>query len=913
MTRFVSEDGFELPSPTDGTPPTWQRWGRAAVAVVAAGAMLVVQTAALAQDAMTKAGRSGESYGMAISRGTLPTVDGNGAVTLFPGSSNAQSTFNTQELFPGASGSLDGLKGAYQNGSAALTKQGQDSYATLKTSTTPEGQAVSVVRGSVTQSRPDLRNDPVFGATDKVLSNIDTIAKNFSDCSVDTIFKSTTDKAHLDDIRTCERVNDTSGQCTLIHDYSVGVLEAVSGETSFESCGEGCLDFYVGKIGNNYWKGEACGVHNVAVTVRLVAAEAITSATLEYVKWDDYIQVYIGDNVVWSGPPETGPRPANCDLMSDFEFIPNLDVKSSFAKNGLLKFGLKVTVGKEGEGYARIRIRYDTSKAVQSKGYSPTECYDRMKKADDKFCKVTFECTDQPTLDANGCSTINGVLVCPSNFTEPVANGFSPLCRSTKVTTTCDFWEGQAECWTDPTGVQHCPTVSGNAMPVDTCKQLEAQGCGFISSECVGGAKGASGTCYVNEERWDCGGDVDVPSMTQERTYDCKGPLRCQGTECVDANNETNPDFAKAAAALQASRFMAMDNDCASEDPDIVSKCQVFKGNAQTCKKVFGGIVDCCSPKSAGTNLGDYMTLAFAMRKADTAIMAMDKTSAVRGAWETLRTPVTEAWSSVKTPIVESWNSIWDGYAGVCKAAACWDGAGHMTYGETVSKGFLHEIEQGIMQEVSQWVGETFGAETYSMLFEVTATGDVVLGGIIGTALGWIMWAYMIYQITMILIKIIWECTKEEFQLNVNKQLRNCHFIGSYCASKAFGCVEKRESYCCFNSPLSRIIQEQARPQLGTTFGTPENPECGGLTVDDLQRIDWNKVDLSEWMGILSSTGHMPDPNAITSDSLTKNNFFQDANGTRRNVETRSTDRLNGIDGAGVRSEASKQYRMGIN
>ncbi|WP_436286825.1 conjugal transfer protein TraN [Xenorhabdus poinarii] len=25
-------------------------------------------------------------------------------------------------------------------------------------------------------------------------------------------------------------------------------------------------------------------------------------------------------------------------------------------------------------------------------------------------------------------------------------------------------------------------------------------------------------------------------------------------------------------------------------------------------------------------------------------------------------------------------------------------------------------------------------------------------------------------------------------------------------------CIEKRKAYCCFNSPLSRIIQEQVRP-----------------------------------------------------------------------------------------------------
>src|SRR5260363_98333 len=49
-------------------------------------------------------------------------------------------------------------------------------------------------------------------------------------------------------------------------------------------------------------------------------------------------------------------------------------------------------------------------------------------------------------------------------------------------------------------------------------------------------------------------------------------------------------------------------------------------------------------------------------------------------------------------------------------------------------------------------------------------------------------------------------------------------------------CIEKRESYCCFNSPLSRMIQEQVRPQLGLPFGDAELGEIvrqrrGGKTI----------------------------------------------------------------------------------
>ena len=75
-----------------------------------------------------------------------------------------------------------------------------------------------------------------------------------------------------------------------------------------------------------------------------------------------------------------------------------------------------------------------------------------------------------------------------------------------------------------------------------------------------------------------------------------------------------------------------------------------------------------------------------------------------------------------------------------------------------------------------------------------------------------------------------------------------CHYVGSYCAVKVLGiCLQKKKTYCCFHSVLARIVQEQGRKQLGIGWGTPKSPNCRGFTPDEFQRIDFSKIDFSEW------------------------------------------------------------------
>lgn len=82
-----------------------------------------------------------------------------------------------------------------------------------------------------------------------------------------------------------------------------------------------------------------------------------------------------------------------------------------------------------------------------------------------------------------------------------------------------------------------------------------------------------------------------------------------------------------------------------------------------------------------------------------------------------------------------------------------------------------------------------------------------------------------------------------------------CYEIGEYCRERwqFVGCVQRAKSFCCFNSKMGRIIHQQGRAQLNsvTGFGTPEAPNCRGLTPEEFQSIDFSKIDFSDYYGDL--------------------------------------------------------------
>ncbi len=90
-------------------------------------------------------------------------------------------------------------------------------------------------------------------------------------------------------------------------------------------------------------------------------------------------------------------------------------------------------------------------------------------------------------------------------------------------------------------------------------------------------------------------------------------------------------------------------------------------------------------------------------------------------------------------------------------------------------------------------------------------------------------------------------CSANEKLLQVKRQSRLCHYVGTYCAKKKLGvCIKKKSSFCCFGSKLLKAFQEQGRQQIGLGWGEPKHPLCRGFTIEEIQRIDFSKLDLSE-------------------------------------------------------------------
>jgi conjugal transfer mating pair stabilization protein TraN len=53
---------------------------------------------------------------------------------------------------------------------------------------------------------------------------------------------------------------------------------------------------------------------------------------------------------------------------------------------------------------------------------------------------------------------------------------------------------------------------------------------------------------------------------------------------------------------------------------------------------------------------------------------------------------------------------------------------------------------------------------------------------------------------------------------------------------------------------LARIVNEQGRVQVGKGWGGAQNPDCSGFSVEQLQRLDFAAMDLSEFYASLVPT-----------------------------------------------------------
>ena len=113
-------------------------------------------------------------------------------------------------------------------------------------------------------------------------------------------------------------------------------------------------------------------------------------------------------------------------------------------------------------------------------------------------------------------------------------------------------------------------------------------------------------------------------------------------------------------------------------------------------------------------------------------------------------------------------------------------------------------------------------------------------------------------------------CSRAERELAQERHDGNTHYLGEYCARRILGiCIRRERAWCVFGSKLGRIFQQQGRAQLGIGWGN-----CRGLTVAELEGVDFNALDLSEFTADLLAGGREPSvslPDAGDTQTLMRN------------------------------------------
>ena len=113
-------------------------------------------------------------------------------------------------------------------------------------------------------------------------------------------------------------------------------------------------------------------------------------------------------------------------------------------------------------------------------------------------------------------------------------------------------------------------------------------------------------------------------------------------------------------------------------------------------------------------------------------------------------------------------------------------------------------------------------------------------------------WSLAIAVVIYIVVSMT-SCNEDEGKLAMKEGAHLCHAVGTWCSScltilgKCVSCIERTTSKCCFNSVLSRLINEQGRTQLGKPWGDAEHPDCSGFTIAQLQSLDFAAMDLTEF------------------------------------------------------------------
>lgn len=333
---------------------------------------------------------------------------------------------------------------------------------------------------------------------------------------------------------------------------------------------------------------------------------------------------------------------------------------------------------------------------------------------------------------------------------------------------------------------------------VNDCQPLRDKSCGQINTRCI--EQDDKGACVMSEQTFHC---PDKPESTTEKTV-CAQSAFCQtdGTGCFATSATADRDFALAAVMLEAAREAGV----YGVDPN---KVEIFKGAMEQCgMKVIGGstLKSCCKSSGGGAAFSNYALLGAGMTVANEA----SRETAKMGS-----------------------KYMYDALYGKADSTLFNKGLGAMNSAAA-------KLGDGIFNPNFKFYGFSF---KFSLAngFQLASFDPYSFG----------------LQVGLMLMQEWLSCDSSEQVMGLKRGQNLCVHTETYCSKKMLQvCIEKKQRHCCFNSKLAKIINRQGRAQLGMKLS-----ECGGFNQDQLQTLDFSRMDFSEF--IADVLPKEPDQNAL--------------------------------------------------
>ena len=470
-----------------------------------------------------------------------------------------------------------------------------------------------------------------------------------------------------------------------------------------------------------------------------------------------------------------------------------------------------------------------------------------------------------------------------------------------------DDINGQEVCY--PLGSADEGSLLGNS-----CKALEDNPeCTEVVSELrceeYGIDSDGSEVCIYQSAVFECkvgDSEYSLPGK-EEGEIVCGAAVECMGGSCSNITEEKNEDFGEAAVMTQVAEEIKKSADCASDPVN----CKVFSGTSNTCAQPqMWGADDCCDPDSLGMGGMDTIATLKAMKyiydlgenevfmgymseswtgfsgvlqdigAEEVAEMAEAGVEMVSSTMSSASGAASDVYDSIAEPISTAFTDVlkefgFDTAESVLPAATA---AASEAAAESIFSGLSQYIANGVYAFVEFFIPGM--AEQLFTVVAIEGTDNYVVTGLaneganeaLGAILEMFSFIMMVYAIYNITVGIVFGCQQQDFETTQKIKLMSTHYSHSFCDTNSIlGCMSYTQVHCLYESPFTRIISEQIRMQEAKNKGVdyeevwriPSSKvlaSCDGFTIEELGQVDWDEVDLSEYLEIMMAGYFENDP-----------------------------------------------------